>query len=176
MTKINLIKRSYLLAGVTTILILLSIWAAFSKTYAAWKLNRELNDKLSNINNINYNPGYMERKFKNLEKITGLYTADSTTYRNQVLATIARLADAESIKIVEMPCTENVPYYRTNLYQIQKLGFEGDFFKLTRFYNRVQAATGIGRVRAAQYTLISQPTSGGTRKTLRFYLYLERKN
>ncbi|WP_311951028.1 hypothetical protein [Mucilaginibacter terrae] len=163
------------MAAVTGILTVLSVWAAFSKTYSAWKLNRELSGKRANSNNMSYNPAYMERKFKNIEAITALYTADSTTYRNHVLSTVARLADAENIRVIEMPGTENQPNHRTGIYEVQKLGFEGDFFNFTRFYNRIQAASGIGRVRGAQYSLISQPTSTGTRKSLRFYLYLERK-
>lgn len=175
MEKTTLMKRSYLLAGATLILTVLSIWAAFAKTFTAWQLNQELNEKLLSSSSMKYNPAYMDRKMNNLEKIISLYSTDSITYRNHVLATVAKLADAENIRIVEMPGTENTPYFRSSLYQIQKLGFEGDFYHLTRFYNRIQAATGIGRVRASQYILVNQPTSGGIRKTLRFYLYLGRK-
>lgn len=115
------IKRSYLLAGVTVILTLLSVWAAFSKTYSAWKLNQDLNSNLSNSKDINYNPAYMERKFKNIKKIISLYAADSISYRSKVLATVARIADAENVKIVEVPGTEKAPYFCTNIFQIQIL-------------------------------------------------------
>jgi len=63
--------------------------------------------------------------------------------------------------------------YHTDKLIIQKLDFEGDFFALTKVFNRLQATRGIGMVRSAAYKMTGLRAGNDDVKKLIFEVYLE---
>ena len=122
------LRKSYLLAAFTVLLILLSVRLAFQKTYLAWQFSKELTGKLEQSADLTYQPGYLEQKSHNIDKILSLYKVDTIAYRNNVLSALSFIAEKENVKIVDVPFIDSSPYYKTEHFKIQKLIFEEAFF------------------------------------------------
>jgi len=146
------VKKEYLLLIVATILLLwLSYKLAFKATIEAWQTNRQLKTQLTRSADLSYQPGYVERKNINLDKILKLYKADTTAFRNNSINIISAIAEKENVKLSEVPMQD--PFFHTDRFIIQKLGFEGDFFSLTKVFHQLQLTNDIGIIRSATYKL-----------------------
>lgn len=150
------------------LLFLLSIRFAFWRTYEAWKINRQLTAQLSNAASVSYQPGYLERKNHNLDQTLTLFKGDTAHYRSAVLTALSSVAERENVKITGVPDGNDASVTPSSSSQVQSIILEGDFFALTRFLHGAEQATGIGRVRSAQYrtTTIAKATGAGKRLTL----------
>ena len=166
------IKRGYLLAGLAVLLTLLSMRFAFWNTVQAMKVNSQLSTRQGQAADLRYPAGYLERKVTNLDKIITKYKADTTTYRTVLLTQISSLAEKVHVKVIDVP-TDGTAYEQTSHYKIQKIGLEGSFTNLTKFYNAFQDTSGIGIVRSANYFLLNQRTSFGNERRLGLLIYLE---
>ena len=162
------IKKEYLLIAAGVLLLLLSYKLAFKETLNAWRVNRELKAQIAQNNNLNYQPLYLARKNKNLDKLIELYKADTVSYRNSSISTISILAEKENVKLIEAPLQD--PLYQTNNFIIQKLDFEGSFFALTKVLQQLQHTRGIGIIRSLSYKLTGNDDK--TRKLI-LEIYLE---
>lgn len=142
MLKQLLFKKNFLLAGGSLLLLLVCYQFAFKRTLDAWQLNRQLTEQLGSGNDLGYQPGYLDRKGRNLDRILELYRSDTTLFRSGTISTIAVLAAKYKVKLTVVPARDAI--YQRDHSVIQKLGFEGDFFALNRFLNQLESSTGIG--------------------------------
>jgi len=145
------LKKEYLLIAAAIVLLLLGYKLAFKQTFEAWQTNRQLKEQLARSSDLSYQPGYLERKSVNLNKVIDLYRADTAAFRNNSISTISVIAGKENVKLSEVPSQD--PFFHTDKFIIQKLDFEGDFFSLTKTLNNLQATTGIGIIRSVSYKL-----------------------
>ena len=135
-------KKDYLLVAGSAILLVICYEFAFSKTIADWGVFRDLTSQMSRGEDLAYQPGYLERKSRNLEKILTLYRSDTTLFRSNTISTIAALADKRRVKLTGVPVEENI--YHTGNAIIQKLTFTGDFFALNNFLYDLESTEGSG--------------------------------
>jgi len=163
MLKRLLIKKEYLLILASIVLLWLSYKLAFKGTIEAWQNNRQLKTQLTRSTDLSYQPGYLERKNSNLDKILKLYKADTAAFRNNSINIISAIAEKESVKLSEVPMQD--PFYHTDKFIIQKLGFEGDFFSLTKVLHQLQLTNDIGIIRSATYKMSgTNPTTQKDKK------------
>ncbi|SDQ01667.1 hypothetical protein SAMN05428975_5922 [Mucilaginibacter sp. OK268] len=144
-------KKEYLLIAGAVILLLICYQLAFKNTITAWQFNRQLKTQLQQTGDISYQPGYLDRKSKNLEHILVLYRSDTALFRSNTISTIAVLAEKYRVKLAEVPAQDEV--YHTERAIIQKLNFEGDFFALNSFLNQLESSESVGVVRAVEFKL-----------------------
>lgn len=166
------LKKTYLLAALTVVLILLSIRLAFYKTWQARQINKALTVQLAQSTDVSYQPGYLERKNSNLNKTLGQYKVDTLTYQSTVLSALSALAEQEKVKIAELPVQREDPYYQAVHYNIQKLTLEGDYFALTKFLHKAELLSAVGRIRAASYQ-ITRRAASSEKGSLQLQVYLE---
>jgi hypothetical protein len=140
------IKNGYGLAAATLLLLLVSYQLAFKKTILAWQQHQEMSSRLEQTTDLSYQPGYMERKERNLQAALGRYRVDTVAFRNLIINQIALIAEKENVRLKEVP--DQDPFYHTDKLIIQKLVFEGDYFSLVRLLNSLQSAAGVGVVRS----------------------------
>jgi hypothetical protein len=167
-------KKQYLLLAGTFLFVLISYQLAFKGTLAAWQTRGQLTAQLSRAADLAYQPGYLQRKNDNLEKVIRLYKADTVAFRSNSISRIAALAEKEKVKLSEVPIQD--PFYHTGQFILQKLGFEGDFFALTRVLHQLQSTSGIGIIRSASYKVTgnSQNPAGDHKLVLEVYLEIAR--
>jgi hypothetical protein len=147
----NALANKYLPGIFLIVLIFVCYRIAFLKTWNLWQQNLQLKSKLANINNISYQPGYLKQKNSNLNNIVNSYKVDTVSYRNNAISKISILAEKENVKLNEVPAQD--PLFQTNIFIIQKLSFEGDYFALTKFLNELQQTKDIGIIRSLTYRL-----------------------
>ena len=165
------IKKEYLLVAGTIILLLLCYQFAFKKTIVAWQLNKQLKGRLAQSSDLAVQPAYLLRKSANLSKILDRYRADTVEFRSNAINQIAAIAQGENVKLSEVPLTD--PVYHTDKFIIQKVDFEGDFFALTKVFNRLQAIKEIGVIRSAAYRTVTVRSVNNEFKKLILEVYIE---
>jgi len=164
-------KKNHLLIAGIFILLWIGYNLAFKLTIAAWQINRQLKTQLRQSADISYQPAYLERKNANLSKIINLYRADTVSFRNNSISIISGIAEKENVKLSEVPTQD--PFYHTDQFIIQKLGFEGVFFSLTKVFKQLQATNNIGIIRSATYKLTGLKTNMDNDKKLMLEVCLE---
>lgn len=142
-------KKDYLLIAGAVVLLLISYQLAIKNTLDAWRLNRQLSGRLQQGNDLSYQPGYLERKNKNLDNILALYQSDTAVFRSNTISTIAALAEKNKVRLSEVPVQEII--YHTTGSIIQKLNFEGDFFALNIFLNQLESLRDVGIPKAVNF-------------------------
>ena len=165
------IKKEYLLIAGTLLLLLISYRLAFKNTIEAWQSHRQLQTQLDQSSDLNYQPGYLERKNNNLDQLIALYKADTTAFRSNIISTIAGIAERENVKLTDVPVQD--VSFQTGQFIIEKLDFEGNYFSLLKLANDLQSTNGIGTIREETWRLKksqSNPDIGGG---LALDLYLE---
>ena len=164
-------KKIYLLWLGTGILLLLSYRFAFKNTIEAWQNNRQLKERLTQSSDLGYQPDYLERKDKNLEKIIGLYKADTTAFRSQIINAIALIAEKQNVKLTTVPI-EDVSFHMPD-FLIEKLAFEGDYFSLNKAMRELQVTPNIGVIRSATWKVVGIRSGSDENKQLVLELYFE---
>jgi hypothetical protein len=166
-----LIKKNYLLIAGTAIFLLLCYQLAFKKTLEAWQTNKQLQAKLAQAADLNYQPAYLERKNNNLGRIIDRYKTDTAAFRSNSISTIASIAEKEQVKLSEVPVQN--PLFHSGQFTIQKLSFEGGFFALIKVVNQLQALKGIGMVRSVDFKTTETRSGSNLSKKLMVDVYLE---
>jgi hypothetical protein len=151
--------------------LLLSYRLAFKHTIEAWQIHSELQAKLTRSAELSYQPGYLERKSANIDKIISQYKADTTAFRSNIINTISTIAEKENVKLTEVPVQD--VSYRTNHFMIEKLGFVGDYFSLLRLAHDLQLMGNIGIVRSEQWKMTTGNQSSKQSKKLILEVYME---
>jgi len=165
MVKELLHKKEYWLIAGTIVLILLCYQLAFKKTIAAFQVNSRLKTQLTQASDVAYQPGYLERKTKNLEMILARYQADTLSLRGNTLATIASIAEREDVKLSGVPNQD--PAFNTGHFIIQKLDFEGNYSALVKTLNHLEEQQNIGVPRSVTLKAVEERTSDkAARKTV----------
>jgi len=165
------IKKEYVLIAATLILLVASYRFAFKNTIEAWQMHHSLITKLDQSADLSYQPQYLERKLNNLNKTIGLYMADTTELRNNIISTIASVAEKQNVKLTEVPVQD--VSYSNEKYGIEKLGFEGDYTSLLKLANALQSTAKIGLIRSETFKSVEVRTSTDKTKKLILELYLE---
>jgi hypothetical protein len=142
-------RKDYLVYTGAVLLLFISYQLAFSWTLAEWRLYRQLNQELATANDLNYQPGYMERKSRNLERVLSLYRSDTALFRSNTLSVIATLAEKQHVRLSGVPAGEDI--FHTERSILQKLRFTGDFFSLNHFLYDLESTRGIGLPRSVAY-------------------------
>lgn len=167
-------KKEYGLIAGSIITLIFSYQLAFKKTVEAWQLHSSLKKQIVQSSDVSYQPGYLERKNANLEKIIGLYMADTANYRSNILSVISKIAEGEQVKLSEVPSQQ--PAFHTSEFTIQQLKFEGDYFTLERTLNKLQQTSGAGILRSAKISSISNHADVGEIKKTGMDVFLEIAN
>lgn len=128
------------------LLILLAYQLAVKRTWQAFMLNRELSGKLDTLGDLTYQPQYLNRKRTNLDRIINKYKIDSTVFQGRAIAEIAGLAEKENVTLTELPIKD--AYLRSDKYLIQRLNFEGDYYSLIRFIQKIHTQKDVGVIRS----------------------------
>src|SRR5579863_7541671 len=102
------IKKEYGLVAASILLLLIAYQFAFKKTIEAWQLHRDLKRQVQQSGDISVQPGYLERKQRNLDKIISLYQADSVNFRSNNLSTISSVAGLDDVRLSEVPSQDPV--------------------------------------------------------------------
>jgi len=165
------IKKEYLLIAATVILLLFSYRFTIKHTIEAWQIHNELQSKLTRSTDLSYQPGYLERKSANINKIISQYKADTTEFRSNIINTISSIAEKENVKLTEVPVQD--VSYRTDHFIVEKLGFEGDYFSLVRLAHDLQLTGNIGIVRSEQWKITTANLSSKQIKKLVLEVYME---
>lgn len=170
MIKPGLIKKEYLLLGGSVLILIICYQLAFKKTIEAWHLHKQLTSQLSQSSNVNFQPGYSERKNANISCILNLYKADTVNFRSNIIGRISSIAEKENVKLSEVPVED--PALRHNQLIIQKLAFEGDYFSLIKTLNELQKTTGIGMIRSIDIKSVDSHFNENSSKKLTLTIQL----
>jgi len=165
------IKKEYLLLAGMLLLLVISYQLAFKRTVQAWQLHSSLKKQLSQAQDIQDQPAYLERKSHNLDQIINLYKTDTTTFRSNAISAIASIAEKQNVKLSEVPTQD--PIYHSDTFIIQRLDFEGDYFALTRVFNQLQSTSNIGMPRSATFRAVKVKPGDEDSKKLVMEVYLE---
>ena len=165
------IKKNYILIAGIVLFLMISYQLSFRKTVEAWILHRQLTGQVAKANNLDYQPGYLERKSTNLDNILNLYKADTSLLRSNIISTITLVAEKQNVKLIEVPTQD--AFYHTDKFIIQKLNFEGNFFDLNKFLNQLHSLDQIGMIRSVDFKLITPGSGAENEKKLTMQIYLE---
>ena len=165
------IKKDYLLLAGALLLLVISYQLAFKRTVEAWQLHNSLKKQLSQGQDLQDQPAYLERKSHNLDQIINLYKTDTTTFRSNAISVIASIAEKQNVKLSEVPTQD--PIYHSDTFIIEKLDFEGDYFALTRVFNQLQSTANIGMPRSATFRAVKVKPGEDDGKKLVMEVYLE---
>jgi hypothetical protein len=142
------IKKEYGLVAGSILLLLIAYQFDFKRTIEAWQLHRDLKQQAQQSGDLSYQPGYLERKNRNLDKILSFYKADTLSFRSNELSKIASIAEQADVKLSEVPSEDRT--YSTAQSVIQKLSLEGDYFELVKTLRQLESASGIGFIRSVK--------------------------
>lgn len=165
------IPKKYLLAGGILLLCLICYQLAFKKTLEAWQTHKELNERLAGTDQLHYQPGYLQRKQRNLDNLLARYKADLLTFKNKSLTTIALIAARENVRLSEAPM-QSVGLNTQNTL-IQKITLQGDYFALTKTVSAIQTTNSVGMIRSVNFHLPKNNNSSSVEMGLFVDIYLE---
>lgn len=135
-----------MLLAVGIVLLVICYQLAFRKTIEAWQVHKQLALQLTQSSNVNFQPGYSERKTANISRILNLYKADTANFRSNIVSRISSISEKENVKLSEVPADD--PSLHNNKLIYQKLAFEGDYFSLVKTLNELQKTPEIGVIRS----------------------------
>jgi len=165
------IKKEYLLIVGTLLLLLISYHFAFKNTIEAWQSHRQLQTQLAQSSDLNYQPGYLERKNNNLDQLIALYKADTAAFRSNIISTIAGIAEKQNVKLSDVPVQDIS--FQTDHSIIEKLEFEGDYFALVKVASQLQSTSGIGVIRGETLKMKEVRSNNNEVKKNVLVVYLE---
>ena len=154
MQKLLNIKREYLLIGASLLVLLLCYKLAFKPTIEAWQLHHRLSNQLVQATDLSYQPGYLERKNRNLIKILDLFKADTLSFRSNILSRISLIAEGQEVKLTEVPTNDSALHNAGFI--AGKLSFEGEYFALVKTLNKLQQTSEIGQIRSVRIKTVKE--------------------
>jgi hypothetical protein len=164
------IRKDYLLIAGSILFFLVCYRFSFSHTVEAWKLRRELQQKIKASADLSYQPGYLERKDNNLNHIIGRFKIDTTTLRSNMITTIALQAEKMQVRLSRVPIQSvSNP---GDKYVVQRLDFEGDYFSLCKLLGQLQSSEATGLVRAVDITSGKATDNNPEKKKLNMRLFI----
>ena len=106
-----------------------------------------------------------------MDRILDLYKADTMNFRSNTIGKISSVAEAENVKLAEVPNRD--PVYSNEQFRIQKLDFEGDYFSLMKVFQRLGQTKEAGVIRSV--VLQERRATNGDKKLI-MELYFEITN
>ena len=164
-------KKQYIFISGIVILAIICYQVAFKKTIDFWQVNKRLKAQLEQSSDVSIQPGYTARKIANLDRILDLYKADTMNFRSNTIGKISSVAEAENVKLAEVPNRD--PVYSNEQFRIQKLDFEGDYFSLMKVFQRLGQTKEAGVIRSV--VLQERRATNGDKKLI-MELYFEITN
>jgi hypothetical protein len=165
------LNHTYISIATGLILAFASYQFAFKNTIVAWQINHQLKDSLNRFANITYQPDFLKRKNENLNQLLNKYKADTVTLRNNIINSIAIVADKMNVKLAGVPVEDKD--FHTNYFIVEKLDFEGSYFDLCKMVNALQTTPNIGYIRSASWKVTKKRTADAEQKKLTLEIYLE---
>jgi hypothetical protein len=165
------VKQNYLFVAGAVSLLLICYKLALNKTVETWQTNVQLKSQLNQSADLSYQPGYLDRKNINLDKVIDLYKTDTIQFRNISINKIAIIAEKEDVKLSEVPLQTSV-FYSDRLIT-QKINLEGDYYGLIKTLNTLHTTAGIGVIRSVVYRIARGRTNVESDKKLVAEIYLE---
>jgi hypothetical protein len=97
--KISDVQKNKLLLPVAGIVIVLCWFLAFSKTFEAIQVNRQLTSQVATDNDISFNPAHTERKVAALNRILKSYKVNEAEWSNQLWMKASAIAMKHKVGI-----------------------------------------------------------------------------
>ncbi|AMR33708.1 hypothetical protein A0256_20865 [Mucilaginibacter sp. PAMC 26640] len=164
MLKDFFIKGKYGLIVAAVILLAISYQLALKKTIAAWQLNSRLRQQVSQAGDLSFQPGYLDRKNKNLEQLVKSYTIDSANFRSGIINNVALVAETEKVKVTAIP-VRDISLQSERL-MMQQLELAGTYPALMKACQKLYSLPGIGLVRSVTLKKPAQTQSKNTDEVL----------
>jgi len=141
-------QKNRLLVPVTAVVFVLCWYLAFSKTFEALLIHRELTQQSSGAEDLSYNPAYQERKLAALQKIWKSYRVNKTEWGNELWMKTSALALRENVGIdytQALPVTDTTAIGKTEIIYCY-----GDYVQLVKLIDTLERTPGIGIIAALQ--------------------------
>lgn len=139
-------KREYLLLGSAILLLVVAYRLAFRKTIEQWQLHSQLEARMANTGNTDYQPAYLSRKNANLSRIIRRYKADTSLFRNTSVTQVSLIAQRNGAKLVNIPSQDMEQ--DTGKIILEKLELTGDYFSLLKTAAVLNRTPDIGWLRS----------------------------
>lgn len=126
---------------------------AFKNTVDAISLNRKLNFQAEDRSVIAFNPEYLNKKNKILDKVLKRYTLDSAEWRDEFWLKISRIAASKDIRGDFHPDKINntLSSDPASVISRQSILFEGDYTNLVGLLDSVQKTEDLGFITSAVF-------------------------
>ncbi|MES2807008.1 MAG: hypothetical protein V4619_00175 [Bacteroidota bacterium] len=170
LAKLPFKKNQVFFAGIL-LLIVICYKLAFKNTIDAWQTNRKLKAQ-TKTGNLAYQPDYLNRKARNLDKVIDSYRADTSTFRSNFINRVALMAAKENVKLSDVPSPNSST--RSDRLIIQKISLEGDYFSLIRTVQGIQQTQGIGFVRSVRFKVANSPSNVNQKLIVEIFLEIAR--
>ncbi|MBC7914023.1 MAG: hypothetical protein H7Y07_07865 [Pyrinomonadaceae bacterium] len=169
----NLLKRRDLILVIGIVFFALICYQfAIKNTLDAYNQNQKLAGALNN-NSVGKLPlDFMKRKSQNLDKILIKYALDSATFKGRAIGEVASIAEEEHLKLIEIPLMD--PFYNTEYFLIQRIDFEGDYYSIVKFINRVQKQRNVGVLRSLSMKTQKKGNEKGKSIILELFLQIKK--
>ena len=148
--KISDVQKNRLLLPVTGAVILLCWFLAFSKTFEAIQMNRQLSGQIANDDDISFNPAYTERKLAALNRILKSYQINEAEWSNHLWMKASAIAMKQGVGIdysLTKPVTEPDT---TALGLKETLYCYGNYLQLVKLVDTLERIPAIGKISALQ--------------------------
>lgn len=151
------------------ILIVLSYQYAFKHTIQAYEQHQFL--KRSIFNNIenNINPEVLKNKIINLNNVLSKYSVDSVYFKETSIGNVAAIAESENLRLKEIPASD--PNFYNDTFIIQRMDFEGDYFSMIKFIQKLQFEKKVGVLKSI--SIFKQKENFYKPATLQLEIYLQ---
>jgi len=165
------IKKDYLLVAGVVLLLIISYEVAIKRTVDAWRLHNRLTRQLAQTADLSYQPGYLERKKRNLDSIVRNFRVDTALMRSNVINTLSREAEKSGVKLSGVP--DQDPSFSTAAFIVQQMEFKGDFFALLTLLNKLSHEKELGYIRTVRIRAPKPGVPGTDTRQLTMQLYIE---
>jgi hypothetical protein len=140
------------LLGVAAVLLAVLCWnLAFKKTFDSIVLNRELNRKTDQKNDLSVNTHFLKQKQEIIRKALNQYTLDSAEWRNEFWLKVSRAAASKGVGINYNPLAQRPLSDSVSSIARQEITFRGDFKRLVTLLDSLEKAGAVGFVSSSRF-------------------------
>jgi len=148
--KISDVQKNKLLLPATAVIILLCWFLAFSKTFEAIQINRQLTGQIANDEDISFNPAHTERKLAALNSILKSYRVNEAEWSNQLWMKASAIAMKQGVGIDYTMTKPVAEPDTTSLGVKETLYCYGDYRQLVQLVDTLERIPAIGKISALQ--------------------------
>ena len=141
-------QKNKLLLPFTAVISLLCWYLAFSKTYTAVQVNRDLKAQTDTAIDLSFHPAYMQRKLTALKQILKSYQVNTTDWGNELWMKTSAMAMKHNAGIeYTIAAVEQDTASRA---KIETIYCYGSFSQLVRLIDTIERSKNIGAIAALQ--------------------------